>query len=84
MTHGAETFLRPQVECRLPEGIFPSVASFRTSTADVAQKRGFDPLFRGTAHLLGRLRWLQQGRVHGYVLYVVAALVALLGWALHR
>ena len=84
LTHGAETFLRPQVECRLPEGIFPSAASFRTSTADVAQKRGFDPLFRGTAHLLGRLRWLQQGRVHGYVLYVVAALVALLGWALHR
>ena len=82
LTQGAAVFLRPQVASRLPEGIFPAAASFRSETADVARARLYDPLFRGTANLLGRLRWLQQGRVHVYVLYIVAALVALLGWAL--
>ena len=84
LTHGAEVLLRPQVESRLPEGIFPLAAAFRSETEDAARKRLFDPLFRVTANWLGRLRWLQQGRVHRYVLYVVATLVALLGWALRR
>ena len=56
----------------------------RSEPEDAARKRLFDPLFRGAANLLGRMRWLQQGRVHRYVLYVVATLVALLGWALVR
>ncbi len=84
LTQGAEVLLQPHVESRLPAGIFPAAAAFRSATGDVARHRLFDPLFRGTANLLGRLRWLQQGRVHRYVLYVVASLVALLGWALVR
>ena len=84
LTQGAATLLRPQVEGRLPAGIFPAAATFRSELEDAARKRLFDPLFRGAANLLGRMRWLQQGRVHRYVLYVVATLVALLGWALVR
>ena len=84
LTHGAAAILRPQVESRLPTGIFPAAAAFRSEPEDAARKRLFDPLFRGAANLLGRMRWLQQGRVHRYVLYVVATLVALLGWALVR
>ena len=84
LTRGAGPLLHPQVECRLPEGIFPAAASCRTATDDVVRRRLFDPLFRGTANLLGWLRWLQQGRVHRYVLYVVATTMVLLGWALRR
>ena len=84
LTHGAAALLRPHVERRLPEGVFPAAASFHDETPDVAREWLFDPLFRKAARLLGRLRWLQQGRVHGYVLYVVAAAMALLGWALVR
>ena len=36
---------------------------------------------RGAA-LLGWFRWLQQGQVHFYVLYIVVALLVLLAWAL--
>ena len=82
LTHGAEALLRPQVALRPPEGIFPAAASFLSATPDVARKNLFDPLFRKTANLLGRLRWLQQGRVHWYVLYIVVVLVVLLAWAL--
>lgn len=84
LTHGAAALLRPHVERRLPEGVFPAAASFHDETPDIAREWLFDPLFRKAARLLGRLRWLQQGRVHGYVLYVVAAAMALLGWALVR
>ena len=82
LTRGAADFLRPHVERRSLVGIFPASASFHEETPDVAREVLFNPLFRRAANLLGRLRWLQQGRVHGYVLYVVAAAVALLGWAL--
>ena len=82
LTHGAAAILRPQVECHLPEGIFPVAAAFRSETPDLARERLFDPWFRGMANGLGRLRWLQQGRVHWYVLYIVVVLVVLLAWAL--
>ena len=82
LTHGAAAILRPQVASQPPEGIFPVASSFRSETPDVARERLFDPLFRGAANLLGRLRWLQQGRVHWYVLYIVVVLVGLLAWAL--
>lgn len=82
LTHGAAAILRPQVASHPPGGIFPVAASFRSETPDVARERLFDPLFRGAANLLGRLRWLQQGRVHWYVLYIVLVLVGLLAWAL--
>ena len=84
LTNGAASILRPRVERHLPEGVFPTVASFHDETPDAAREWLFDPLFRKAARWLGRLRWLQQGRVHGYVLYVVAAAMALLGWALVR
>ena len=83
LTQGAAVLLQPQTAICPPEGIFPAAASFRTETADIARKRLFEPLFRGTAAWLGRLRWLQQGRVHWYVLYIVVVLVGLLAWALH-
>ena len=82
LTHGAAHILRPHVEGRLPEGIFPVSASFHSETPDVARENLFDPAFRKVAAGLGWLRWLQQGRVHWYVLYIVVVLMVLLAWAL--
>ena len=52
--------------------------------ADVARAAAFDPLFRRAGDWLGRLRWLQQGRVHFYVLYVFVVLMVLLALAVRR
>ena len=82
LTHGARTILRPRLEDHRPQGLFPASASFHSETPDLARDILFDPLFRRTAGFLGRLRWLQQGHVHWYVLYVVVAVIILLGWAL--
>ena len=83
LTRGAEHLLRPEVECRRPEGIYPTAASFRAETPDLARRGLFDPAFRRVADALGHLRWLQQGRVHFYILYVLITLMVLLAWALH-
>ena len=82
LTRGAQALLRPDIERLAPRGVFPVSASFRSAPADLARKRLFGPLFAGVAEGLGRLRWLQQGRVHLYVLYIVAVLMVLLAWAI--
>jgi len=63
-----------------PTGFFPAAASFASATPDPGRERLYDPLFGGVARALARLRWLQHGQVHLYVLYVAATLVALLLW----
>ena len=82
LTSGARAILRPQVEARLPQGVFPVAASYESHAPDVARTGLFDPLFRRLAVGLGWFRWLQQGQVHWYVLYIVVVLMVLLAWAL--
>jgi|LSQX01.2.fsa_nt_gb formate hydrogenlyase subunit 3/multisubunit Na+/H+ antiporter MnhD subunit len=81
LTEAASGILRPRVESELPAGIYPAGGAFRSETPDAARQLFFDPLFRRAARRMGQLRWLQQGRVHWYVFYIVLALVALLAWA---
>lgn len=82
LTHGARSILRSRLEFHAPRGVYPDSASFHSETPDLAREKLFAPLFRTAASLLGRLRWLQQGQVHLYILYIVAALIVLLAWAL--
>lgn len=42
----------------------------------------YEPCFRGGERLLKRFRWLQQGRVQLYVLYIMVTLLVLLAWEL--
>lgn len=62
------------------QGLYPAPASFATATPDLAEHRLYRPAFRWATAQLGRLRWLQQGRVQLYLLYVVVTLVVLLLW----
>jgi formate hydrogenlyase subunit 3/multisubunit Na+/H+ antiporter MnhD subunit len=61
-----------------PEGIHPGPASLSTETRDVAAARVYGPLFRLLAVVTNRLRLLQHGRVHLYVLAIAATLLVLL------
>ena len=82
LTQGAQALLGTKVSIEPLQGVFPRAAAHRSQTPDLAQERMFVPLFQGAANVLGRLRWLQQGRVHFYVLYIVVTLMVLLAWAL--
>lgn len=65
-----------------PGGLFPTVSTFSTETPDVYQEKLYRPAFSWLERLFSRFRVIQHGRVNLYVLYIVAALFALLAWKL--
>ena len=76
------TFLRTCRRCSPPTELFPTSSSFASETPDLFSKYVYRPLFSLVDNLLSRFRWLQHGRLNLYVLYIVLALLALLGWKL--
>ncbi len=65
-----------------PEGLFPKVARASTDTPDLFTSKVYDPAFFSIGWLMSRLRWLQQGRIQLYVLYIALTLLILLLWKL--
>lgn len=91
MQYTASSFVQPltalfgallRMRCHYtpPRGYFPSGASFSTETPDVTQRWLYAPAFVRMAEAFSRLRRLQHGNVHLYVLYVALTLVVLLIW----
>jgi hydrogenase-4 component B len=75
-------FVRPVEIICPPQGLFPAGAELRTGSPDVFQRYVYGPLFSGVAKLAVKLRWLQQGRIQLYVLYIGLTMLALLIWKL--
>jgi hydrogenase-4 component B len=63
-----------------PSGLFPQSARLATSSGDLAKELLYWPLFSSIGWALSKLRWLQHGRVHVYILYVGCTIVALMVW----
>lgn len=76
--------LRTQVREESPQGFFPSRARFDSETSDVFQKYVYRPFFAAVAHGASMLRWLQQGRLQFYVLYIALTVFVLLVWTLRK
>ena len=74
--------LRPREELRSPQGLFPTRASFKSHTADVFHDYLYRPMFLGIVWAASKLRWLQQGRIQLYVLYIALTILVLLVWKL--
>jgi len=74
--------LRTREQVRPPQGMFPGESSYASHTGDVCREGLYAPLFRAVQSGLGRLRWLQQGTVQLYILYLALALLVLLIWKL--
>ena len=55
----------------------------RDSLGDLFHQRFFVPLFEQIENMFGRLRWIQQGALQFYVLYIALTLVGLLVWELY-
>jgi formate hydrogenlyase subunit 3/multisubunit Na+/H+ antiporter MnhD subunit len=64
-----------------PIGLFAKVATLWTETPDMNREYLYAPAFRGIGKVIARLRWLQHGRLHLYVLYVALTIVFLLFWS---
>ena len=73
-------FVRTSEIVRPPRGYFPTAASYASHSGDPFLSLVFAPAFRSIDRFVGRMRIIQHGHVHLYVLYVAATLVALLIW----
>ena len=74
--------IRTKTHLIRPTGLFPKEGSLTTETPDLWKEGVYLPLFHGIHWVTARLRWLQQGRVQVYILYVTLTIIGLLIWYL--
>ena len=73
-------FIRTKTKIIIPDSYFPSASNFETHTPDIGREMIYKPIFRAIDSFFGRIQIMQEGRIHIYVLYVVATLLILLFW----
>jgi hydrogenase-4 component B len=70
----------PQKIADTPASAFPVHWTFETRIRDLFLDRLFRPGFHRLQALLGKLHWLQGGRMHAYVLYIAVTIITLFIW----
>jgi hydrogenase-4 component B len=74
-------FLLWPKRCRTAlRGLFPRRSAYKSMVPDTVLERLVMPAFRAADYFLQRLRVLQQGQTHVYVLYVLLIVIVLLVW----
>jgi formate hydrogenlyase subunit 3/multisubunit Na+/H+ antiporter MnhD subunit len=73
-------FLRPRTRRLAPYGLFPTKSDFMATGGDPVGEKVYEPFFRRWANRFTRLRILQQGKIHVYLVYIVLTVVAALAW----
>jgi len=74
--------LRPQIRGGRVAGLFPVATELDQQSRDPILIGILQPLFSRLADFCQRLRWLQQGRLPVYLLYIFIASTALIVWTL--
>lgn len=74
--------VHPRRHVHAPRGYFPAKASFHSETPDIFTDRIYRPFTAFIEWSGYTLHWLQQGRVHLYLLYIFITLVILMVWRL--
>ena len=91
MQYTASSYVQPAVDffapvlltrtrLEAPLGLFPRRAMMSTQTEDFSKEAIYRPVFGAVEWVFVRLRWLQHGRVHIYILYLGVTIIALLTW----
>ena len=73
-------FMRARIDKKPPASIFPGESSFSCESTDPLTHGVYEPFFARWADRFARLRWIQQGALHLYLLYIFVVAVAALAW----
>ena len=73
--------LAPRLEIERPAGLFPAPGRLTSDCSDPLTRGVYEPFFDRWARRFQRLRWLQQGDLHAYLLYILFVVIAALGWS---
>lgn len=79
--HLLPAMLRPEVRTLRPLRLFPGPAHLSQHTEEMLLQRLYLPFFADLAERCVRLRWLQQGKQHLYLLYIFACCGLLMLWS---
>jgi hypothetical protein len=79
-TRALPRWLRTATRWRSPEGTFPATAAFASDAVDPLTRGIYEPLLLRAGDYFARLRFLQQGNLHVYLLYILAAVIGGLTW----
>ncbi len=74
--------LRPQLDRVSPRGLFPTPARMHQTSRDPLLRSWFQPFFTYLGDRAVRLRWLQQGRLPVYLLYIFLTCAVLMVWSM--
>jgi formate hydrogenlyase subunit 3/multisubunit Na+/H+ antiporter MnhD subunit len=74
--------LRPEVSRQRPHTLFPATVVFFQHSREAILQRGYKPIFSYLAERCVRLRWLQQGKQHLYLLYIFICCAVLMLWSI--
>lgn len=81
MTRLVPPALRPRALRAPLAWLFPRPSRFATATEDPLTRGAYAPFFSAWAERFARIRWMQQGVLHIYMVYILAVVVLALGWA---
>jgi NADH:ubiquinone oxidoreductase subunit 5 (subunit L)/multisubunit Na+/H+ antiporter MnhA subunit len=71
---------KPTTRVVAPEGLFPMEGKMTTGYPDTLSRLLYRPSFAWLVERLRSLRWVQQGKLHCYMVYFVVTLVAGFIW----
>lgn len=74
-------FLRARLTIVRPQGLFPAPGSLTSEIADPVTRGVYEPAIKRIGDRFATIRYLQQGALHLYLLYVLIAVVVGLAWA---
>ncbi len=73
--------LRQKKQLVKPDGIFPGKASLEVEVPDGGSRWIWDPVFKAGSYLSEKVKHLQSGFLHMYILIMVLAVLLMLGWS---
>jgi NADH:ubiquinone oxidoreductase subunit 5 (subunit L)/multisubunit Na+/H+ antiporter MnhA subunit len=76
--------LRAHATQTAPHGIFPASGTYGTNCVDPLMRGVYEPFFERWGARFSRLRWVQQGLLHVYLVYILTVIVLGLAWAALR
>jgi formate hydrogenlyase subunit 3/multisubunit Na+/H+ antiporter MnhD subunit len=78
--HLVPPMLRTRVTGRAPRALFAEPSRLSSDSTDPLTRSVYEPFLDKWAKRFARLRWLQQGSLHIYLLYILAAVTSVLAW----
>ena len=71
----------PRFSARVPLGLFPTASRLESEIVDPVTRSVYEPFFENWTNRFVRLRFMQQGILHVYVLYILVTLLVALTWS---